>query len=288
MRSGPNSAALFWAKKIDIEAPPKHIDKCLLEYIEEFHSDDLRLPDELLEKWRDRFVNSIRSIIREEQSRRHFPRFVFNSASDQHLQGYCFCEPNDSAETIDAKRKRSRQIEYYEYLVRLHYNQFEMFCGALLRLWNCTSVNVTQASADQGVDFYGKVPLGKFLKKTILPESAEEGMFAWIVGQAKKYDISKISTSELRELVGAVQLAKSKVFSTATDPLSELNILTCNPVIYLIATTGQMTSGSHKVLERSGIIGLDGFQLSTILADNEVAVENGQLSWSSFESWFSE
>jgi len=285
VKGGPSQAALIWAERIEIDASPVHVDVLLLDYINEFHKNDSRLPDELLIIWRVRFSSALRNLIRSERSKRRHPPFVFNSATEEYIQGYCFTEPNDSPETIESKNKRSRQLSYLSFIERLTPAEFEKFCGALLNLWKCTDVSVSASSGDQGLDFYGKIPLGKFLKNTILPDSAEEHMFAWVVGQAKKYNLTKISTSELRELVGSVQLARSKAFSNSSDPLSGLNVLICDPVIYLMATTGSMTSGCYNVLEKSGIIGLDGIQLSTILADNDVALLNGKADWNEFYKW---
>lgn len=146
---------------------------------------------------------------------------------------------------------------------------------------------LTAFSADEGIDFYGRL----HLEKLILPRAAFPGwqrqLSVWMVGQAKHYFEGKVSTPAIRELVGAVMLASKHAFGSADDKYQELTIRACDPVFYLFFTTGRLTSNSWKLLDRSGAIGMDGEMLGSFLADRGVGMEAGRFDRALFDSWLS-
>ncbi len=110
-------------------------------------------------------------------------------------------------------------------------------------------------------------------------------MSVWMVGQAKKYGAIKAGTPDIRELVGAVILARGKAFGGSANTYSDLDILPCDPVFYLFFTTGSISTDGWRLLERSGAVGMDGLMVAAFLADHGVGVIGDILDSKAVEDW---
>ncbi|SMX81870.1 hypothetical protein BSP239C_01428 [Brevibacterium sp. 239c] len=106
-----------------------------------------------------------------------------------------------------------------------------------------------------------------------------------MVGQAKHYQKTKVSTPDLRELVGSVQLARAKAFADDGRALQGLDLRACDPVFYLFFTTGTITLDGYKLLKASGVVSMDGAQLAAFLADNDIGITDGDFDESAAKSW---
>lgn len=199
---------------------------------------------------------------------RTFLSFTFSPASENHIQGSCYALPNDSDAVKADKRKRANALPMLEAVRDLSPRDFEFLCGLVLRCFGVDAPNVSQSAGDQGVDFYGHASFGELITQTTLPGAVEGPIRVWIVGQAKRYRETKVSTGDLRELVGSVELSRAKIHSAQDDPLKNLNVRLCDPIFYMMVTSGEFTSGSRSLIERSGIIAMDGLQLCQFLADH--------------------
>jgi hypothetical protein len=135
---------------------------------------------------------------------------------------------------------------------------------------------VTQASGDQGVDFFGKVNFGRFVRGTSELGPITPDLSIWIVGQAKRVKTTKITTAVIRELVGSVELAKSKISADGGRALTDLTVRVCEPIFYFVVTSGVFTAGSQTLMEEAGVIGFDGDRLAAFLADNGVGLDADQ------------
>lgn len=144
---------------------------------------------------------------------------------------------------------------------------------------------VSRRSADQGVDFFGRVPFGEIMKPSAIGSGAERQLKLWLVGQAKNYSASQVSTKDIRELVGSVNLARSKTYAGSIDPLSKLEMRTCDPVFFLFFTTGKLSKDAWSLLSKSGVVAMDGAQLAVFLADHGVGVVNGRFDEVEFRNW---
>jgi restriction endonuclease Mrr len=144
---------------------------------------------------------------------------------------------------------------------------------------------VTRASADQGIDFFGRVPIGEILKPAIIDSGVERHFKVWLVGQAKHYRSTQVSTKDIRELVGSVALAKSKVFAGKIDPLASLQMRICDPVVYMFFTTGSITRDARDILNRAGVVAMDGLQLAMFLADHSVGLDGIEFAPATFRAW---
>jgi len=240
---------------------------------------------EKAEAWLNRFtIRSSFAIAEAEQSGRYLP-FCFNSSGNDYLQGSCYVEPGDSVEVAEAKIKRSQTLSIFEHCRHLTPRDFEILSGKILNLLRMEKSVISRRSADQGIDFFGRVPLGQMLKPEIISPGAEKHFSVWLVGQSKHYPNTRISTAEIRELVGSVELARAKVFAGSTNPLDELRVRLCDPIIYLFFTTGQFSKDSLELLDRSGVLSFDGLQIGQFLADHGIGIANGSFYAAVFDTW---
>lgn len=110
-------------------------------------------------------------------------------------------------------------------------------------------------------------------------------MDVWLVGQAKHYKATQSGTPELRELVGAIELGRAKVFGSTTSPLDGMDIRVADPVFALFITTGSISSNGWHLLKRSGVIGLDGEMVAAFLADRGVGMDGNKFANVKFMEW---
>lgn len=265
------SAAELLRKYISPEAPPVEDVRVLAAIIvgEGWAPDAVSRA--LAAEWRDRFVSKARQIHNDAASARSFITFTFSPASDSHIQGSCYALPDDPESIRADKKRRANALPMLEAVENLSHRDFEFLCGLVLAQFGVAEPNVSVGSGDQGVDFYGKAPFGKLIAKSTLPGSVEDPIDVWIIGQAKRYLETKVTTAHLRELVGSVELSRTKIHSAKEDPLKNLKVRLCDPVFYMMITSGRFTSGSRTLIERSGMIAMDGIQLCQFLADHGIA-----------------
>jgi hypothetical protein len=285
MPPGPVEAVRLIETVVSIIGPPRPTRNVLLDVI--VTSGWLAGSDaaEKAELWLDRFtIRASFAITEAEQSGRYLP-FCFNSSGNDFLQGSCYVEPGDSAEVAEAKRKRSQTLSIFEHCRRMTPRAFEILSGKILNLLRVEKSVVSRRSADQGIDFFGRVPLGQILKPEIINPGAEKHFSVWLVGQSKHYPNTRITTAEIRELVGSVELARAKVFAGSRDPLDELRVRVCDPIIYLFFTTGQFSRDSVALLNRSGVLSFDGLQIGQFLADHGIGIANGIFDSVAFDTW---
>jgi hypothetical protein len=222
MPAGPVEAVRLIETVVSIDSPPRPSRKVLFDIV--VAAGWLRGSDaaEKAELWLNRFTLRASFVIAEaERSGRHLA-FCFNSSGNDYLQGSCYVEPADSGAVADAKLRRSQTLSIFRHCRRMTPRSFEILSGKILHLLQVEKSVVTRHSADQGIDFFGRVPLGQMLKPSIISPGAEKNFSVWLVGQSKHYPNTRITTAEIRELVGSVELARAKVFAGSTNPLARL------------------------------------------------------------------
>ncbi|MEL7701523.1 restriction endonuclease, partial [Citromicrobium sp. JL1351] len=146
----------------------------------------------------------------------------------------------------------------------------------------------TRQTGDQGIDFVGTTRLGDLLAHPKKIFRLAHDMQIDFIGQAKHYPNRPLSPSTVRELVGSLELARSRHFSDKNFQLLEdLSLKSFSPVFALLITTGTVTAGARAVAEKSGIIIRSGEQIATYLADLGVGIvqETGDFSDEVFEDW---
>lgn len=285
MAEGPAEAFKAISRYLRIDHPPVLVRDLLLMVIE---GEGWQSGDEAAaraERWKNPFLVRIEKAIRDDDDLGWVYPFAFNSSSGEYIQGSCYCEPSDEDRVKTEKQNRANTFIIREYLSQLSARDFEILCKRILTFLGVLDPHASRSSADEGVDFYGVAPFGRILRPRALPLGSEKQLNVWYIGQAKQYDETSVSTDELRDLIGATAMARSKVFASSTDPLSHFKARLCDPIISLIVTTGRFTRDSVSLLKSAGIMGMDGLQLSQFLADNEAGIINGVFSEPAFDTW---
>lgn len=212
-------------------------------------------------------------------------RFDFNSSSDYLIQGACFAEPGDSDDIKEAKRRRSLHAAYQDFLANIDHREFEAVCRGILSVIGCKTATLTSHGNDQGIDFYGRLHLeGRLENQSTLP-GVDRNLRMWIVGQAKHYKKVQSATPELRELVGSVELARTKTFASVNPSLADLDIAACDPVLFLFLTTGSISSDGWRLIDSSGMVAMDGPMVADFLADNDIGTIDDLFDESTARVW---
>ncbi|GGD86023.1 restriction endonuclease [Caballeronia grimmiae] len=188
------------------------------------------------------------------------------------VSGACRIHGSDSPQVAQAKRHRLNIDPLYRAIRAITPNDFEQFGARVLTEMGATEVRVTRRSNDQGIDFFGILNLGRL--------QSIPGPFFKLVhdvelrfaGQAKHYPNASLSTSVIREMVGAMSLARYGTFSSDINIFEPLALKPFNPLLALIFTTGTISSGAIRLAERAGVIARNGTQLATFLADRGVSM----------------
>jgi hypothetical protein len=205
------------------------------------------------------------------------------------VAGACHVLTTDSEAVAQAKASRANVVPLLGRMQSLTADEFELFGAKVLVEIGAQQVRVTPRSNDQGIDFYGTLNIGKL---TNAPEPffrLAHDIAIQIAGQAKNYPNKAVSTNAIRELVGAIALARYKAFSTDVDLFEDLELKPFNPLVALLFTTGRLTSGAQLLAEKSGVIARSGHQLAVFLADRGVgmiAVGGGSsFDPAAFDAW---
>lgn len=287
MRPGPFAAFEAMATSIDPLAAPRPARAMVAEIcVSRGWASSEDEAAERAEKWEQAFLEYARREANQLAELGRPCRYSFNSSSDYMLQGCAFIEPGDDDSVKAAKRQKARAGEYLQYIHELTAREFECLCGGLLALLGVREPRITQASRDEGIDFFGRMEL-EYWAGDVFP-SVSRQLSAWMVGQAKQYREATVSTFEVRDLVGAVHLARGGAYSAAQreTEYAALRPRACDPVFFLFVTTGSLSSSSWRLIKASGVVGMDGSMVADFLASRDVAqAANGSTSLAALRAW---
>lgn len=227
------------------------------------------IAQEMGERWESRVIERIRNDFNMCVQRGRPPQVVLNSSDPLFVQGACFVEPRDSVEEQDRKRRRAGAALLQAMLHKISPDQLEVLCAKLLAVLGASAPQVTRRTLDEGVDFFGRIPLERVLFSDDLTPTIQKQMCVWVVGQAKRFVDGQVGTSVVRELVGAISLARAGSLSKARSPFPDLRIRPLDPVLALLVTTSTFSRSAWALLEDSGVIGVDAEMLAAFLADRD-------------------
>lgn len=188
--------------------------------------------------------------------------------------GSCHVLPHDTPAVAVAKENRIHAESLLSAMKNLTFTQFEKFGAAVLRELGVKNPHITKHGNDQGIDFYGQFSIGQ-MESAPAPffKLAHDVKFAF-AGQAKHYPTRSVGPDVVRELVGAISLARTKTYSSETiDLFEDIAIRPFSPLLALLFTTGELTSGAVQLSEAAGIISRSGRQLALYLADRGVGID---------------
>ncbi|WP_197276894.1 restriction endonuclease [Vibrio coralliirubri] len=148
---------------------------------------------------------------------------------------------------------------------------FEFLCAYYLNLLGCEKFETTRQSSDQGLDFYGILP---FEKHSYFGPTSEK---SFLIGQAKLYS-NKVSTGEIREFYGSIELLKKRIYSKEVYSYrfaTELKSFSLVHPIFITSTT--FTKDSSELCDKIGIRMVDVVKLNGLLSTVDSAFKNNSL-----------
>lgn len=187
----------------------------------------------------DLYYETIKKILMEEHDVRvksgQLLRYSFLDALGERIKG------------VGRLYKRRQRI-FQNALNSISHAVFEQFSAIILKWLGCREVWVTPASHDQGVDAFGySYEFKKYL-------SARSGCTIVMLAQAKHYIETKIGTKEIREFIGAFDLAVHKIFSTVDDRYELLEIKPFGPNVLVFLTTQEVPRTVKQLATGAGIL----------------------------------
>ena len=286
MKPGPKLALKNLPEFVCIDSPPRKAVELLADMAVSFGwCNSMGEARELAEKWEPGFLRLLRDDLSAIHEQGRFTEYNINSSSENMVQGSAFIEPRDDDDIKTLKRGRALYQEYVTALEKLSPTEFEALCAGILAVLGVANPRMTPQTGDEGIDFWGRMNLGY---DTILSSKSKvlaKNLSVWMVGQAKHYKRTKVSTFEIRDLVGAVRLAQAHAYSSTPDKYPGLQLKPCDPIFYLVFTTGQISASSWKLLQRSGVVGMDGSMVAAFLAENSVGHKSGRFDPETFTMW---
>lgn len=206
--------------------------------------------------------------------------WIIETFGSQHewVRGAAYDDPTlTSLERMMRSRRASDRLVKSE-LQKLTYREFEFACTTVLEELGCENPRTSPGRDDGGIDFYGRLSLKGRLNSNLPLGGIDQRVNIWLIGQAKHYPTRPIQTADLRELVGSVELARTK---GAIHTWLDLTMQPFDAVVMLFFTTGWFSAGSVALLEKSGMLAMTGDQLSTLLCDVGIGFDDVSGSFNS-------
>jgi hypothetical protein len=286
-KPGPALAVKCLDKVVSVSAPPRPAQEVLVKIAEaEDWFCSRAEAQEAAERWEGAFLHRLREMLSERNRLGRFCLHALNSSSPYMVQGCAFIEASvDPLDVQEAKKRLGAFAEYVSAIQAITPDDFEAVCRGMLVELGVDDAIVTRHSADEGIDFYGRLELEGNLKRVGALPGIYRRLAVWMVGQAKHYDSVQGGTPDIRAVVGAVDLARGNAFGSANDQYSDLDIRVCDPIFYLFFTTGSISANGWHLLERSGVIAMDGEMVAAFLADRGVGWQQDAFDADAFRAW---
>jgi hypothetical protein len=218
------------------------------------------------------------------------PTLILVGTGSDTVAGFCHVLQSDPTHVSAAKQQRLHIRAILDALRALSFAEFERFGARILQEIGAKYSRITPHGGDQGIDFYGRLSVGQFHSLPSPFLKLAHDVVVSFAGQAKHYPNRSIGPDIVRELVGAVSLARTRTFSKpGLTMFEDLSLKPFSPLVTLLFTTGNISSGAIELAESSGIIARSGEQLAVFLADKGVGItqKGTELVFerSAFESW---
>lgn len=247
--------------------------------IEQILKSDFSLPDiQAAERSESLVAGVVRTIgyrASEHENTGTLPVLTLVGSSTDVVCGSCFVFSTDGPVISAVKKNREFAKDILESMRRLTFAEFEKFGAAVLRELGVQKAYITPHAGDQGIDFYGEFSIGQLAGAPAPFFKLAHDTTFYFAGQAKHYPTRSIGPDVVRELVGAISLARTKTFSKSTvDLFEDVELRPFSPLMALLFTTGELTSGARSLAESAGLIARTGPQLALYLADRGVGISN--------------
>jgi hypothetical protein len=193
-------------------------------------------------------------------------------SNDEYVRGSSTRDPTlpDREQEVRAFREHVDLLK--DELVLLDSFEFEIACTTILRLMGCVDPHTSARGNDGGIDFYGRLEMKGRLDSELPYGGLDRRTTVWLVGQAKHYPSRTVSTAPIRELVGSIDLART---GGAIHNWEGLSLRPYDAVIQMLFTTGRFSAGALRLVEKTGLIVMNGDQLAVFLIDAGVGIDPG-------------
>ena len=185
-------------------------------------------------------------------------------SDDEWIRGASFQDKSLDPLELGVRARRAHSDSVLIELQRLSAVEFERACTEVISRLGCANPYTSPIRDDGGIDFYGQLALKGRLQTPLPLGGIDSRANVWLIGQAKHYPTRAVGPEVVRELVGSVELART---SGAIHSWKGLELRPFDATVLLVFTTGRFSSGSLKLLARSGVLAMSGKQLSTFLCD---------------------
>jgi restriction endonuclease len=155
--------------------------------------------------------------------------------------------------------KQAKEITFQDALHALSAAEFEKLAAIILKVLGCKEVFFTPSSHDQGVDAFGYQDLVSPTPYGILHH------LTWIA-QAKHYLASRVTTGDVRELVGSKELLLAKAFSSVDERYRELRLKHYAPTAIALITTEEIPLTVRRLAAAAGVFVFAAHDLFYILS----------------------
>jgi hypothetical protein len=287
---GPAAAVKVLQSVVAVSTPPMPAREVLVKVcIQQAWFGTPSEAEEAAERWEKAFLKYLRRELSEANRYARICLFDFNSAGTDLVQGAAFVEGTEPEAVQELKRRRGTFALYVAAMEGLSPDDFEALSRGMLHEIGVADPVVTQHSDDAGIDFYGRLTI---LQPDPSRPAALSGIYqrlqVWMVGQSKHYQETNTGTPDIRAIVGAVELARGKAYGSVGDKYPDLAIRVCDPVFYLFFTSGKISRDGWRLLDQSGVVGMDGNMVAMFLADHGVGWKDDQFVDEEFAKWVGE
>lgn len=197
-------------------------------------------------------------------------------SEDEWIRGASFNDESLNPVEMAVRARRAYSATALTELRGLSAFEFERACTTILTRLGCENAHTSPQRDDGGIDFYGQLSLKGRLNTALPLGGIDRQANVWLIGQAKHYPTRAIQTSVIRELVGSVELARTK---GAIHSWHGLELRPFDATVMLVFTTGWFSSGSISLLSQSGVLSMNGEQLATFLCDAGVGFIDSHTSF---------
>lgn len=179
-----------------------------------------------------------------ESNIQNFIGFAQNNIDNALRKNYCSVFESIDTSIVVFNKSYPIVAQITEDLLKLTWQEFESFCGVLLKkCFKAESIFISPPSGDGGVDFSAKLPI-----KTDF--SSKPYGFVELYGQAKKYAGN----------VGRVDVDKFTAFANRQKRDNQYPAQ-----LFIFCTTSDFILSALSEIEKNNFIGLNGFQIANLV-----------------------
>jgi len=263
------------SEKVGILDPPREIRAIITEVLEDEGANPSIAAEDT-----DRLLKSVTEhLFAIENSRLNDGQYcshTFCSEGTHLIQGAGHPDPGIAANVVATRVARGALPGWLAHITSLSAREFEFLCRGVLATLGCQDPRVTTHSGDQGIDFFGRLSLANRLDNNATLPALDTDMHLWFAGQAKHRPTARISTDEVRHIIGSVAMARAGILARGGETLEGFKPKYVDPVIVALITSGTFSRDTHKLITSAGVIALDRNRLASFLCDNRIGLDDDE------------